>query len=200
MAFVKIDQLLDINIPDAIPVGKHEGFIAHVRLDPFHATAGHRFQTGIHQGDLPGFSLLVMDDLLTVVGKVKGDITMMQKIMGEIFLDHITLIPQADDELIDAIVRIDLHDVPEDRLAADLYHGLGLEMGLLADPGTETAGKNYSFHSYHQLLLTADYADGRRLFSRAKMLRREEFSLTRISGTLLNSLTFIYSLEVISIN
>jgi hypothetical protein len=32
-----------------------------------------------------------------------------------------------------------LHDVPEDRAAADLDHRLGLELGLLAQPRAEAA-------------------------------------------------------------
>jgi hypothetical protein len=42
---------------------------------------------------------------------------------------------------------VDLHDVPQDGLAADLDHRLRLEVGLLRDPGTETACQDNGFDS-----------------------------------------------------
>jgi len=36
-------------------------------------------------------------------------------------------------------VGIDLHDVPQDGTAADLHHGFGTELGLLAETGSKTA-------------------------------------------------------------
>ncbi len=42
---------------------------------------------------------------------------------------------------------INLHDVPDDRLAADLDHGLGLEVRLFADSGAESPGKDDRLHS-----------------------------------------------------
>ena len=41
---------------------------------------------------------------------------------------------------------IDLHDVPDDRLAADLDHGLWLEMGFFADASSQTAGEDHCLH------------------------------------------------------
>lgn len=40
--------------------------------------------------------------------------------------------------------RIDLDDVPKDRMSADPDHGL--EMRLLGDAGAEATGKNDGFH------------------------------------------------------
>ena len=39
-----------------------------------------------------------------------------------------------------------LHDMPQDRLAADLDHRLGLELGFLRDAGAEAARKQYYLH------------------------------------------------------
>ena len=39
-----------------------------------------------------------------------------------------------------------LHDVPEDRLAADLDHRLGLHVRLFGEPRAQSAGKNHNFH------------------------------------------------------
>jgi hypothetical protein len=65
----------------------------------------------------------------------------MQEIVGEIFLDHVSLVPAANDEIIEAIGRIDFHDMPEYRTTSYLYHGLGPYAALFADPGAESTGK-----------------------------------------------------------
>ena len=41
---------------------------------------------------------------------------------------------------------VDLEDVPEDRPAADLDHGLGRTRRFLAEPRAETTGQNDRFH------------------------------------------------------
>jgi hypothetical protein len=51
-------------------------------------------------------------------------------------------IAKADDEVVEAEVAVDLHDVPDDRLAADFDHGLGPHHGFLGNPGSETTGQN----------------------------------------------------------
>ncbi|MNM82275.1 hypothetical protein D3C81_943020 [compost metagenome] len=70
----------------------------------------------------------------------------MQEIVGEVLLDHIALVAQADDEVIDAKVRVDLHDVPDDRLAAYLDHRFWPQVGFFADTRTQAAGQNDCFH------------------------------------------------------
>src|SRR3569623_573605 len=68
-------------------------------------------------------------------------------IVGEVLLHHVSLVTQADDEIVDAKRRVDLQDVPQNRLSADLYHWLRTRRGLFAQPGTETACQNHSFHA-----------------------------------------------------
>ena len=64
---------------------------------------------------------------------VKRDIGHVQKIIGKVFLYYIALIAATDHEIIDAMGRENFHDVPQNRLAADFDHWLGLEMGLLGN-------------------------------------------------------------------
>ena len=68
----------------------------------------------------------------------------MQEVVGEVFLDHVALVAAADHEVIDAVGGVDFHDVPENRLAADLDHRLGLrwvssEMRVPSPPARMTA-------------------------------------------------------------
>jgi len=71
----------------------------------------------------------------------------MKEIVCEVFLYHISLIAAADNELIDPIVRIDFHDMPQDGLPADLDHGLGLDFSFFGQACTESSSQYYGFHS-----------------------------------------------------
>ena len=62
-----------------------------------------------------------------VVVHVEGDVGGVQEVVGEVLLDDVALVAAADDEVVDAVLRVDLEDVPEDGAAADLDHRLGAE-------------------------------------------------------------------------
>ena len=63
----------------------------------------------------------------------------MKEIVGEVLFDDIALVSATNNEIVDPVGGINLHHVPEDRLAADLHHGLGLQVGLLRKPGPKTS-------------------------------------------------------------
>jgi hypothetical protein len=56
------------------------------------------------------------------------------------------LVATANDELIDSVEGIQLHDVPEYWFAADLDHRLWPDPCFFAQSGAETAGKDDCFH------------------------------------------------------
>ena len=64
----------------------------------------------------------------------------MQEVVCKVFFDDIALVAAANDEVIDAMMGVNLHDVPQDGLAPDLDHGLGLDVGFFAYARTQTAG------------------------------------------------------------
>ena len=61
-------------------------------------------------------------------------------------LDEMALVAAADDEVVEPVGRIDLHDVPENRFSPDLDEGLWQNCSLLADPRPKSASQNYDFH------------------------------------------------------
>ena len=63
--------------------------------------------------------------------QVDCDVGQMQAVVDEPFLDLVALVAQTDDEFVDAMGRIALHDVPEDGHPAYFDHGLGLCSGFL---------------------------------------------------------------------
>ena len=62
---------------------------------------------------------------------IEGYIGCVEEVVGEVLLDYVTLVATADDEIVDPVGGVGLHNVPEDGLAADLDHRLGLQVGLL---------------------------------------------------------------------
>jgi hypothetical protein len=110
-----------------------EGLLTlHERQHALQAPAGLGLLAGVHQRDTPRLGRALVH-LHAVVGDIKGDVGDVQEVVGEVLLDQVTLVAQADHELVDSVGRVDLHDVPEDRLAADLHHWLGLQGGFLAE-------------------------------------------------------------------
>ena len=80
---------------------------------------------------------------------VEGDVRHMKKVILKILLDDVALVAEADDEFIDPMVGIDLHDVPDDRHAADLDHRLRLGVRFFRKSRSKTAGKKNCFHDCH---------------------------------------------------
>ena len=107
--------------------------------------AGHRMHAGIDHGHAPvrPFAAVIID---AVGAEVDGNVAVVENKVYEIFLDHIALVAGADDEIIEAVMGIDIHDVPEDRHAADFDQRLRPYAGLLGKARSETTGENYNFH------------------------------------------------------
>src|SRR3712207_7472787 len=70
-----------------------------------------------------------------------------------------TTLFRSDDELVDALAGVELHDVPEDRLAADLDHRLGPGGGLLAQPRAEAAGQDDCLQDRKSTRLNSSHAN-----------------------------------------
>ena len=100
---------------------------------------------GIHKGDGPRFCGMIVDDPFIHIAKVKGYIRLMEKIVSEVFLDAISLISQADDEVVETKMGIGLHDMPENWLLTDFNHRFRLQVGFFTDSCAETTCKDNYF-------------------------------------------------------
>jgi len=86
----------------------------------------------------------------------EGDIGLVQEVIREILLDHITLVATANHKIIHAMRRVDLHDVPEDRFASDLDHGLGLKVSFFGKARSEATGENDCFQFLYSQIFSDD--------------------------------------------
>ena len=136
----------DVDVGDTVAVGHAEGLVGvEVLGDAAEASSGAGGFSGVDEGDAPGFGDGLVDGHLVVV-HVEGDVGGVEEVVGEELLDDVALVSAADDEVIDAVLGVDLEDVPEDGAATDLDHGLGAEGGLFRDASAEAAGEDYCFH------------------------------------------------------
>jgi hypothetical protein len=89
---------------------------------------------------------VVIDDR-RLVAQRDGEVLVDGAVVREVVGDELALVPRRHHELVDSLSTEDLHDVPEDGLAADLDHGLGTEFGLFPHAGAEATGEEYGFHA-----------------------------------------------------
>ena len=142
---VEVEQLRDVHVGDAVAVGQHERVVAHVLPHPLDPAAGLRLGAGVDQRHAPRLGGVLVDHH-GVVAHVEGHVGHVQEVVGEVLLDDVALVAQADHEVAEAVVAVRLHDVPQDRPLADLHHGLGPGGGLFGQAGAETAGKDDDLH------------------------------------------------------
>src|SRR4051794_9156941 len=140
------DERGDVDVGDAVAVGEAERLVAYVGQDALQAPAGHRLLARLDERDPPRLRRRVVD-LHLARAEVEGHVRGVQRVVREPLLDDVALVAEAHDEVVDPGGGVDLHDVPEDRLAADLDHRLRPQRRLLAEPRAEAAGEDHRLHA-----------------------------------------------------
>src|SRR4029079_16399189 len=153
MRMMKIDELPDVDISNAIAIGKTERVvIPYVRRPPLDSSARFGLGAGIDQRHPPRLRSLGMKIDLVVL-EIDRDVGGVQEILREILLDQIPFVSKANHELIDAVRRLDLHDVPEHGMPADFHHRLWPHDCLFAQTATEAAGEDHHLHDTNRRML-----------------------------------------------
>ena len=91
--------------------------------------------------------------LQLVFAEVDGHISLVHIVMVEIVLDVISFIAAAYNKLIETKVRINFHNMPQDRLSAYLNHRLWLEVRFFGNARAETSSEYYNLHGSGSLLI-----------------------------------------------
>jgi hypothetical protein len=121
------------DVCNAVTVGHEEGVVFQVVSQIQQPATGTTVVAGIHQSDFPRLSLVVVHGH-TVIAHIECYVRYMQVVVGEVLLDHVPLVAAADNEIVIALRRIDLHDVPQDRSPSDLDHRFRLDRGFFGQP------------------------------------------------------------------
>jgi len=98
----------NVDIGHPIAIGEAEHVVAQVLTYSGQTPSGEGGVSGVDKSDLPGFSLPAVN-FHVPIRHVKGDITGVQEVVGEVFLDHIALVAAANDEIGDAVVAVAIH-------------------------------------------------------------------------------------------
>ena len=149
---VEAHEFANVDVRHTVAVGHHESLVLHILADAPDAPACQSVKSRIDDRDLPRLRVLIVHDHAVFLREVKRDVGRVQEVVGEPLLDHVLLVARAYNELIEAEVTVALHDVPEDRHAADLDHRLGSPFRLLRDARAEAARQKHCFQIFISLV------------------------------------------------
>ena len=142
---VKLNERGNVEIADAVAIGQAESFVAYVLANTLDASTRHGVQTGIDKGDTPRLGGCMMY-LNRIVAQVDREIGVPLEVFQEVFLQEMAFVAAANDKIIQSMMRVELHDVPDDRKSSDLDKRLRNRGCLFADTGSVTACKYNNFH------------------------------------------------------
>src|SRR5882757_1988907 len=125
-------QVIQVDVGYTITPGEHEGFIAQVRSEPLDAAAGLGLHAGVDQVDVPvGNDAAVHFDLAGL--ERDAQIAVQGAIVEHVLLDDFAFVAQCDGELVEPVVGVMHHDVPENWLAANFDHRFRLKLRLFRE-------------------------------------------------------------------
>jgi hypothetical protein len=141
----KVSNAPRSDVGQPVAVGQTELLVAHQRQHALQPSAGHGLLAGVDERHPPGLGRRLMH-LHGPGGQVQGHVAGVQVVVGEVLLDHVAAVAQAHDEVGEPVGGVDLHDVPQQRLASDLDRRLGTHGGLLGDTGPQSSGEDDHLH------------------------------------------------------
>ena len=143
-----LDEVRKRCVREAVTVRGQEGVVADMRRYGLQPLTDRGVDPGVDEGDPPLVELAREElELRTVRAAVEHEVVEHRPVVREeVVLDDFALVPQAQNELVVTPHRVVAHDVPEDRLAADLDHRLGDALRLLAHAHTEATAEDHHFH------------------------------------------------------
>ena len=113
------------------------------RFDSLQAGSLKRVDTGIRQRNTPVvFFGVIVDGNRLLRGKFDGKIAIQNVIVQEVFFNYFSLVAKAEHEIIETVMRVNFHHVPQNRFIADGHHRLGLKTSLFFQPGAQTAAQD----------------------------------------------------------
>ena len=145
---MKGDKLAHIHIRHAVAIGQEKILFLDVPLNAFHPAAGHGVEPGLGEGHVPVFFCdRTVQRQFGRGAQTETEIGTGQVVIEEVALDHPALVAEAQDEVLEAVVREPFHDVPENRPVADRDHRLGDVVGHVADARALASAQDDDFHS-----------------------------------------------------
>ena len=145
-----VDEFFNIHICNAITVSQHKFITVDMRGDSPDPASGQGLHTCVNKSYFK-VPMVLADNTDVSILHVQGKVVYPGSPVEKIVLDHIALVTQGNNEVVVAVVHVNLHDMPEDGVASDLNQGLRPEFRLFLHPGTFSAAQNYRLHSFWDL-------------------------------------------------
>ncbi len=150
MAPVVVEQRTKVDVRESIPIRAHEGFPTDQRPKAPQPPTGHGLETGVDDPNAP-IELAPIQHRHRAIPQIQNEIALLQHDVPEVLLDHFGFVAAGDQKLLVAVAGVQRHDMPENRSAADLDHGLGAVDRLFRDPGPAPARENHDLHAHTTL-------------------------------------------------
>ena len=134
---MKIEQRTYIDVTEAVAVRKAEPFSAELLAHAIDSCSCLCAISGLDERHVPILFTIAADDAgLRSVAETDGKIVVSQLVIDEIVLYDLALIAEAQHEILEPVMGIDLHYVPQHRPPADLDHRFRRDLGLFAEAGS----------------------------------------------------------------
>src|SRR6266550_571871 len=147
---VELEERAQVDVGDAVAVRDHEFIALDVLAGAFDPSAGLRRESGLGEEDAPLLLIVKWLEVLDLpFADVNADVTVHRAVGQEVVADHVAFVAKTQDEIHDPEVRVELHDVPEDRPTADLDHRLRSHVRLLRQTRPESAAEDHRLHARH---------------------------------------------------
>ena len=148
VGLVEIEEARDVDVGQPVSVGQHEVLVVlHVAFDALDALARRRRVSGLDQRDRPVLLPVLAEHPAGRGGAQPHlDVGDHRLVVEEELLDQPASVAQGEHELLEAEVRVDLHDVPQDRTSADPDQRLGDALGHVLDARTAPPAEDHDLH------------------------------------------------------
>src|SRR5690606_28195618 len=141
---MKVEQRVQVDVRHTVAPCQHERRVGEPRLQALDAAAGQGREAGIDEvyGPIDALGPVVHD--LPGTGP-HGHVAVQNAVVAHPALDVLALVADRYHEGVESVAIVVSHDVPEDRLAADLDHRFRFGLGLFSEARAGTAGQNSDF-------------------------------------------------------
>lgn len=147
MRLVKAQECGNVDIGDAVAIGHHERAFGQITLHPLDPGSGHAVGPGLGKGDPEvAFRERAMEGQLVRPPERHREVARHGLVVEDVALDLLALVAEAQHEVGEPVDLEVLHDVPEDRLIADLHQRLRDRFRVLAQSRALAAAKNDHGH------------------------------------------------------
>ena len=120
MRAMKVEQRPDIDVRNAVAIGQQKVIGIDQVLDALDASAGHGGAPGVDAADLPASPRVGIKKARHALAQPHRKVTVAGVVINEEVSDHLAFVAEAQNEATETVLGVDVHDVAQDRPAANL--------------------------------------------------------------------------------